>query len=184
MVHEILIVDDEPDIRLLIDGILRDEGYETRQAADSDSALAAFRARRPALVILDVWLQGSRMDGLGILQTLHREEPQVPVVMISGHGTIEMAVAAIQQGAYDFIEKPFKSDRLLLVIRRALEAARLAQENAELRLRAGPEASLTGESHAIHGLRALIEKVAPTGSRVLIQGPAGSGSARATGGPT
>ncbi|MBV8522702.1 MAG: sigma-54-dependent Fis family transcriptional regulator [Acetobacteraceae bacterium] len=175
MVHEILIVDDEPDIRLLIDGILRDEGYETRQAADSDSAIAAFRARRPALVILDVWLQGSRLDGLGILQTFHSEEPQVPVVMISGHGTIEMAVAAIQQGAYDFIEKPFKSDRLLLVIRRALEAARLAQENAELRLRAGPEASLTGESHAIHALRALIEKVAPTGSRVLIQGPAGSG---------
>ncbi len=136
MQHEILIVDDEPDIRLLIDGILRDEGYDTRQAADSDQALAAFRARRPALAILDVWLQGSKLDGIGILNAFHREEPQVPVVMISGHGTIEMAVQAIQQGAYDFIEKPFESDRLLLVVRRALEAAALARENAELRLRA------------------------------------------------
>ena len=114
MAQEILIVDDEPDIRLLIDGILRDEGYETRQAADSDAALTAFRARRPGLVILDVWLQNSRLDGLGILQALHTEEPQIPVVMISGHGTIEMAVTAIQQGAYDFLEKPFQSDRLLL----------------------------------------------------------------------
>jgi two-component system nitrogen regulation response regulator NtrX len=175
MPHDILIVDDEPDIRLLIDGILRDEGYETRQAGDSDAALAAFRARRPSLAVLDVWLQGSRMDGLGILTALHREEPQIPVVMISGHGTIEMAVQAIQQGAYDFIEKPFEADRLLLCIRRALEAAALARENAELRLRAGPEASLTGDSAAIQSVRAQIEKVAPTGSRVLIQGPAGSG---------
>src|SRR5580698_11411455 len=125
MAHEILIVDDEPDIRLLIDGILRDEGYETRQAADSESALAAFRSRRPSMVILDVWLQGSRLDGLGILQALHAEEPHVPVVMISGHGTIEMAVTAIQHGAYDFLEKPFQSDRLLLQARRALEAAEL-----------------------------------------------------------
>ncbi|MBV8869452.1 MAG: sigma-54-dependent Fis family transcriptional regulator, partial [Acetobacteraceae bacterium] len=175
MPHDILIVDDEPDIRLLIDGILRDEGYDTRQAGDSDAALAAFRTRRPSLAILDVWLQGSRLDGLGILTALHREEPQIPVVVISGHGTIEMAVQAIQQGAYDFIEKPFESDRLLLCIRRALEAAALARENAELRLRAGPEASLTGDSAAIQAVRAQIEKVAPTGSRVLIQGPAGSG---------
>ena len=108
MAHEILIVDDEPDIRLLIDGLLRDEGYETRQAGDSDAAIAAFRARRPSLVLLDVWLQGSRLDGLGILKTLHSEEPTVPAVMISGHGTIETAVTAIQQGAYDFIEKPFQ----------------------------------------------------------------------------
>ncbi len=108
MPHDILIVDDEPDIRLLIEGVLRDEGYETRQAADSNTALAAFRARRPSLAILDVWLQGSRLDGIGILSAFHREEPQVPVVMISGHGTIEMAVQAIQQGAYDFIEKPFE----------------------------------------------------------------------------
>ena len=175
MPHEILIVDDEPDIRLLVEGILSDEGYDTRQAGDSDQALAAFHARRPSLVVLDVWLQGSRLDGIGILRTLHREEPQVPVVMISGHGTIEMAVSAIQEGAYDFIEKPFQSDRLLLVVRRALEAAQLARENAELRLRAGPETELTGASHAIAQLRAQVEKVAPTGSRVMIQGPAGSG---------
>lgn len=175
MAHEILIVDDEPDIRLMVDGILRDEGYETRQAGDSDAALAQFRARRPSLVILDVWLQGSRLDGLGILQALNREEPKVPAVMISGHGTIETAVAAIQHGAYDFIEKPFQSDRLLLVIKRALEAAQLARENAELRLRAGTEAELTGSGHSISQLRAMVEKVAPTGSRVLIQGPAGCG---------
>ncbi len=175
MPHEILIIDDEPDIRLLVEGILRDEGYDTRQGADSDQALAAFRARRPSLVVLDVWLQGSRVDGIGILRALHREEPQVPVVMISGHGTIEMAVSAIQEGAYDFIEKPFQSDRLLLVVRRALEAAQLARENMELRLRAGPETELTGSGHVIAQLRAQVEKVAPTGSRVLIQGPAGSG---------
>ena len=175
MAHEILIVDDEPDIRLLIDGIVRDEGYETRQAADSDAAIAAFRARRPSLVVLDIWLQGSRLDGLGILQALQSEEPAVPTVMISGHGTIETAVASIQHGAYDFIEKPFKSDRLLLVVRRALEAAKLSAENAELRLRAGAESGLIGESSAISGLRSGVERVAPTGSRVLISGPAGSG---------
>jgi two-component system nitrogen regulation response regulator NtrX len=175
MAHDILIVDDEPDIRLLIDGILRDEGYDTRGAGDSDAAVASFRVRRPSLAILDVWLQGSRKDGLALLESFHSEEPQVPVVMISGHGNIEMAVQAIQQGAYDFIEKPFKADRLLLVVRRALEAAALARENAELRLRAGPEAGLTGDSSAIGVLRAGVERVAPTGSRVLIHGPAGSG---------
>jgi two-component system, NtrC family, nitrogen regulation response regulator NtrX len=175
MAYDILIVDDEPDIRLLIDGILCDEGYETRGAADSDGAIAAFRMRRPSLVILDVWLQGSQLDGLGLLELFQSEEPQVPVVMISGHGTIEMAVSAIQQGAYDFIEKPFQSDRLLLSVRRALEAAALSRENAELRLRVGPENRLTGESEAISSVRAGVEKVAPTGSRVLIHGPAGSG---------
>lgn len=175
MAHEILIIDDEPDIRMLVDGILSDEGYATRQAGDAAAAIAAFRERRPALVILDVWLQGSAMDGLDILRTLHGEEPQVPVLMISGHGTIETAVTAIQHGAYDFIEKPFQSDRLLLVVRRALEAAALARENAELRLRAGADAALTGDSPAIGLLRAAVEKVAPTGSRVLITGPAGAG---------
>jgi two-component system, NtrC family, nitrogen regulation response regulator NtrX len=175
MAQDILIVDDEPDIRLLIDGILRDEGYETRGAGDSDASITAFRMRRPSLVILDVWLQGSRLDGLGLLELFHSEEPQVPVVMISGHGTIEMAVTAIQQGAYDFIEKPFQSDRLLLSVRRALDAAELARENAELRLRVGPENRLTGDSVAAGVLRAGVEKVAPTGSRVLIHGPAGSG---------
>ncbi len=175
MAHDILIVDDEPDIRLLIEGLLSDEGYEARKASSAVEAIAAFRQRRPSLVILDVWLQDSAMDGLGILEILHREEPELPVIMISGHGTIEMAVAAIQQGAYDFIEKPFKADRLLLVVRRALEAARLARENAELRLRAGPESELIGNSSAIEALRAAIERVAPTGSRVVISGAAGVG---------
>src|SRR6202035_3995984 len=160
MAHEILIVDDEPDIRLLIEGLLRDEGYETRGAGDAESAISAFRVRRPSLVVLDVWLQGSRMDGIAILETMLGEEPHVPVVMISGHGTIEMAVGAIQHGAYDFIEKPFQSDRLLLSVRRALEAAALARENAELRLRVGPEDRLTGESNAISLVRAGVEKVA------------------------
>jgi two-component system, NtrC family, nitrogen regulation response regulator NtrX len=172
---EILIVDDEPDIRLLVEAILRDEGFEARSAGTSDEAIAAYRARRPALVILDVWLQGSKLDGIGILDVLHQEEPRVPVVMISGHGTIETAVAAIQRGAYDFIEKPFNSDRLLLVVRRALEAAKLTAENAELRMRIGPETELTGEGHAIAGLRNAIDRVAPTGSRVLISGAPGSG---------
>ena len=175
MAHEILLVDDEPDIRLAVDGILRDEGYDTSQAADSDAALALFRARRPALVMLDIWLQGSKLDGIGILEAMHAEDPSVPVVMMSGHGTIEMAVSAIQLGAYEFLEKPFNTDRLLLVIRRALEAATLARENAELRLRAGPETELTGDSPAISALRAAIEKVAPTGSRVQISGAAGAG---------
>ena len=175
MAHDILIIDDEPDIRLLIEGLLGDEGYETRGAGDSDAALAAFRLRRPSLVVLDVWLQGSRMDGLGLLRMFHTEEPHVPVVLISGHGTIEIAVGAIQQGAYDFIEKPVQSDRLLLIVRRALEAAALARENQELRLRAGPEATLTGESPAIAQLRSAVDRVAPTGSRVMIQGAAGSG---------
>ena len=175
MAHEILIVDDEPDIRTLLEGILSDEGFETRQAHDADSALAAFRARRPSLVILDIWLQNSRLDGLGILAAMNAEEPQVPVVMISGHGTIETAVQAIQQGAYDFIEKPFKSDRLLLVLARALEAARLRREISDLRLRAGPETELLGRSAGIQQLRSAIEKVAPTGSRVLLSGPAGAG---------
>jgi two-component system nitrogen regulation response regulator NtrX len=175
MAHDILIVDDEPDIRSLIDGILSDEGYETRQAHNSDAALAHFRARRPALVILDVWLQNSRLDGLGILDAMHREEPVVPCVMISGHGTIETAVQAIQQGAYDFIEKPFQSDRLLLVVARALEAAKLKREVSELRLRGGAETELVGASPAIAQLRGAVDKVAPTNSRVLITGPAGSG---------
>ncbi|WP_458096879.1 nitrogen assimilation response regulator NtrX [Roseomonas sp. WA12] len=175
MAHDILIVDDEPDIRALLDGILSDEGYEIRQAGNSDQALAAFRQKRPNLVILDIWLQNSRLDGLGILDAIHREEPRVPVVMISGHGTIETAVQAIQQGAYDFIEKPFKSDRLLLIVARALEAARLKRENSELKLRSGSETELVGTSSLVAGIRNSIEKVAPTGSRVLLTGPAGSG---------
>ena len=172
---EILIVDDEPDIRMLVEAILKDEGYEARSAGTSDEALAAYRARRPDLVILDVWLQGSKLDGIGILEVLHQEVPRVPVVMISGHGTIETAVAAIQRGAYDFIEKPFNSDRLLLVVKRALEAAKLQRENAELRLRIGNEDMIFGEGHGLSTLLGAVDKVAPTGSRVLIFGPPGSG---------
>ncbi len=172
---EILIVDDEPDIRLLIEAILRDEGFEARSAGTADEAIEAYRVRRPNLVILDVWLQGSKLDGIGILDVLHQEQPRVPVVMISGHGTIETAVAAIQRGAYDFIEKPFNSDRLLLVVRRALEAAKLTAENAELRLRVGDENTLIGEGNGIAALRTAVERVAPTGSRVLISGPPGAG---------
>ncbi|MDL2171313.1 MULTISPECIES: nitrogen assimilation response regulator NtrX [Asaia] len=175
MEHEILIVDDEPDIRLLIEGLLRDEGYETRVAANSDQALAAFRARRPSLVILDIWLQGSRLDGIDLLKTIKAEESGLPVVMISGHGTIETAVSSLQHGAYDFIEKPFQADRLIVVVQRALEAARLERENAELRLRSGNETLLFGDGPGISAVRGQIERVAPTNSRVLITGPAGSG---------
>src|SRR5215471_11637188 len=172
---EILVVDDEEDIRDLISGILRDEGYETRMAGDSDAALAAVRSRRPQLIILDIWLQGSRLDGIQVLDTLKRDYSDVPVVMISGHGTIETAVASIKKGAYDFIEKPFKADRLLHVAERALEAARLKREVQELKLKAGDDSELIGQSSVVAQLRTLIEKIAPTNSRVLISGPAGSG---------
>ncbi|BBK42917.1 sigma-54-dependent Fis family transcriptional regulator [Allostella vacuolata] len=175
MAHDILIVDDEADIRMLIAGVLRDEGYATREAGDSRAALAAVRARRPNLVILDIWLQGSELDGMGILDVLRREHPNLPVLMISGHGTIETAVSAIKLGAYDFVEKPFKTDRLLVLIERAVEAARLRRENEELRLRTGGAVELVGTSSAIGQIRQAIERVSPTGSRVLVTGPAGAG---------
>jgi two-component system, NtrC family, nitrogen regulation response regulator NtrX len=175
MAHDILIVDDEADIRMLLAGILQDEGYQTREAADSKEALARIRARQPSLVILDIWLQGSELDGIEILKIIRREAPQLPVLMISGHGTIETAVAAIKIGAYDFIEKPFKSDRLLLLVERAIEAARLKRDYEELKLRSGADVELVGISSAMNHLRQAIDKVAPTGSRVLISGPAGSG---------
>lgn len=175
MAHDILIVDDEADIRMLIAGILEDEGMKTREAADADQALAAVAARRPSLVIQDIWLQGSRLDGLQVLAELKRDHPDVPVVMISGHGNIETAVAAIKNGAYDFIEKPFKADRLLLLVERAIEAARLRRENRELRVKVGADFDLIGRSLPVNQLRHSVEKVAPTGSRVLISGPPGSG---------
>src|SRR5882757_9272478 len=175
MATDILIVDDEADIRMLIAGVLKDEGYQTREAGNSTQALAAIRTRQPSLVILDIWLQGSELDGIDILKVIRRELPSLPVVMISGHGNIETAVNAIKIGAYDFIEKPFKSDRLLLIVERAVEAARLRRENQELRLRAGGDVELVGTSHAAVQLRQQIDKVAPTGSRVLITGPAGAG---------
>jgi two-component system nitrogen regulation response regulator NtrX len=174
MARDILIVDDEADIRMLIGGILKDEGYETREAANSTQTLGAIRARQPSLVILDIWLQGSEMDGIELLKAIRRELPALPVVMISGHGNIETAVTAIKFGAYDFIEKPFKSDRLLLIVERAIEAAQLKRENQELRQRAG-SVELIGTSHAATQLRQQIERVAPTGSRVLVTGPAGVG---------
>ena len=175
MAQDILIVDDEADIRLLLTGILADEGYATREAGDADQALEALATRRPHLLVLDIWLQNSRLDGLELLKLVTREYPGVPVVMISGHGTIEMAVQAIKDGAYDFIEKPFKADRLLLCADRAIEAARLRLENEELRLRAGNQSDLIGQSSAVSAVRQAIQRVAPTGSRVLITGPAGAG---------
>jgi len=175
MAHEILVVDDEADIRMLLNGVLSDEGYSVREAGNSDETLEAMRTRRPSLVILDIWLHNSKLDGLELLQTILQEHPALPVVMISGHGTIEVAVSAIRHGAYDFIEKPFKADRLLLVVERGIEAARLKMEVEELRQRVGPAAELLGDSFAINQIRQAIEKVAPTGSRVLITGPPGAG---------
>jgi two-component system nitrogen regulation response regulator NtrX len=175
MAHDILIVDDEADIRVLTSGILQDEGFATREAADSASALAGIEVRRPSLVLLDIWLQGSELDGLEILRVLKQDHPGVPVLMMSGHGTVETAVAAIKDGAYDFIEKPFETDRLILMVERAIEATRLRRENEELRLRAGPETELIGTSAAIKQVRQAVERVATTNSRVLITGPAGCG---------
>jgi len=175
MASEIVIVDDEADIRDLVAGILEDEGYVTRTARNSDEALSAIKSRRPSLVFLDIWLQGSKLDGLQLLETVKQENPELPVVMISGHGNIETAVAAIKHGAYDFIEKPFKADRLVLVADRALETSRLKREVKQLKQLAPMPTTLIGRSAAVGQLRQTIEKVAPTNSRVLIVGPPGSG---------
>jgi two-component system, NtrC family, nitrogen regulation response regulator NtrX len=172
---DILIVDDESDIREIVAGILSDEGHGTRTAADSDGAIVEIAKRRPSLVFLDIWLQGSKLDGLALLDTIKGEHPDLPIVMISGHGNIETAVSAIRRGAYDYIEKPFKSDRLVVVAERALEASKLRREIKELRERSGDAAELIGGSAAMNHLRQLIEKVAPTNSRVMISGPSGSG---------
>jgi two-component system, NtrC family, nitrogen regulation response regulator NtrX len=175
MASEIIIVDDEADIRDLVAGILEDEGYVTRTARNSDEALAAIKLRRPSLVFLDIWLQGSKLDGLQLLELIKQENPELPIVMISGHGNIETAVAAIRHGAYDFIEKPFKADRLVLVANRALETSRLKREVRELKHFAPMSTALIGRSAATSQLRQTIERVAPTNSRVLIIGPSGSG---------
>ncbi|MGQ4272869.1 nitrogen assimilation response regulator NtrX [Terrihabitans sp. B22-R8] len=175
MTSDILIVDDEADIRDLVAGILEDEGYKTRVARNSDQAIAAVEERRPHLVFLDIWLQGSKLDGLQILEVLKETHPDLPVVMISGHGNIETAVAAIKKGAYDFIEKPFKADRLVLVASRALEASRLKREIKDLQQRAGSATKLVGRSTLMNQLRGTIERIAPTNSRVLITGAPGSG---------
>ena len=175
MATDILIVDDETDIREIVSGILSDEGHGTRTARNSDEALAAIEARRPHLVFLDIWMQGSRLDGLQLLQVIKEQHPNLPVVMISGHGNIETAVSAIKHGAYDFIEKPFKADRLVLIADRALEASRLKREVTELRTRAGAVNRIIGKSSAINQLRQIIERVAPANSRILISGSPGCG---------
>jgi two-component system nitrogen regulation response regulator NtrX len=175
MASDILVVDDEADIRDIVSGILDDEGHETRTAADSDSALAAISDRVPRLIFLDIWLQGSRLDGLALLDEIKARYPDLPVVMISGHGNIETAVSAIQRGAYDFIEKPFKADRLLLVAERALETSNLKREVTELKKRSGDPVELIGTSVSVSQLKQSIDKIAPTNSRVMILGPSGSG---------
>src|SRR5215217_143936 len=171
MASDILIVDDEADIRELVAGILQDEGYETRTARDSETALNSISGRRPNLLFLDIWLQGSKLDGLQLLDNVKEQHPEMPVVMISGHGNIETAVSAIKRGAYDFLEKPFKSDRLLLLVERALEAASLRRENRRLRAQAMAPDGLIGQSAAAQQLRGLVGKIAPANSRVLIAGP-------------
>jgi two-component system nitrogen regulation response regulator NtrX len=175
LINDILVVDDETDIRLLIKGILNDEGLMVREAGNADETLKAIALRKPNLVILDIWLNNSSMDGMQILQHIRKEYPDMPVIMISGHGNIETAVAAIKIGAYDFIEKPFKSDRLILQVQHALDAARLRRENQDLKHRAGGESDLIGKSTEINQIRQIIERVAPTGSRVMISGPSGVG---------
>ena len=175
MAHDILIVDDEADIRDLVAGILEDEGFGTRTARDADSALTEIASRRPSMIFLDIWMQGSRLDGLQLLDVIKQDHADVPVVMISGHGNIETAVTAIKLGAYDFIEKPFKADRLILIAERALETSRLKREVTDLRARAGAVNRMVGGSSAIASLRRVIERLGPANSRVLISGPAGSG---------
>ncbi|MDO7842715.1 nitrogen assimilation response regulator NtrX [Sphingomonas immobilis] len=175
MALDILIVDDEHDIRDLVAGVLEDEGYGTRTAADSDAALEAIATRRPSLVLLDVWLQGSRLDGLDLLDEIKRRDPTVPVLMISGHGNLDTAVAAIRRGAADFIEKPFEAERLLLMVARATETEALRREVASLRASAGHNTDLTGNSGSINAVRATLKRVASTGSRVLVMGAAGVG---------
>ena len=175
MALDILIIDDEDDIRDLIAGILEDEGYQTRQAHDADSGLNEIARRRPSLVFLDIWMQGSRLDGLQLLDEFQSQHPDMPVVMISGHGNVETAVSAIRRGAYDYIEKPFKVDRLLLITQRAMEAARLKNEVADLRERSSKTVELVGNSPAMQAIKGVIEKSAPTNSRIFISGSSGTG---------
>src|SRR5690606_38022766 len=175
MAADILIVDDEADIRELVAGILEDEGHRTRLARDSDEALRIIEERRPQLVILDIWLQGSRLDGLEVLSVIKRTYPELPAVIISGHGNVETAVTAIKRGAYDYIEKPFKADRLVLVTLRALEASQLKREVRELKERSTVSAEMIGKSPAINQLKGAIDRLAPTNSRILIRGASGAG---------
>ncbi len=176
MALDILIIDDEDDIRDLIAGILEDEGFEARQAHDADSGLNEIARRRPSLVFLDIWMQGSRLDGLQLLDVFQSQHPDMPVVMISGHGNVETAVSAIRRGAYDYIEKPFKIDRLLHITQRAMEATRLRSEVAELKEKSVSKSlDLVGSSPALQQVKATIEKSAPTNSRIFVSGPSGAG---------
>ncbi len=175
MASDILVVDDEADIRNLVSGLLEDEGHGTRQAADSDGALAAISDRRPSMVFLDIWLQGSKLDGLALLDVIQEQHPDLPVVVISGHGNIETAVSAIKRGAYDYIEKPFKADRLVLIAERALETAGLRKQVKDLERRTPDMPEMIGSSIAMNQLRSNIDKVSQTNSRVMIIGPSGSG---------
>ena len=172
---DILVVDDEADIRDLVSGLLEDEGHAVRVAANSEEALAGIRARKPSLLVLDIWMQGGGMDGLELLDLIKALDADLPVVMISGHGNIETAVSALKRGAYDFIEKPFKSDRLVVVVQRALETSSLKRENRRLKAQVNEPDGFIGRSAAAQALRTTIAKVAPANSRVLISGPPGSG---------
>ncbi|MCA0964427.1 sigma-54-dependent transcriptional regulator [Salipiger bermudensis] len=172
---DILIVDDERDIRELIGDILEDEGFSTRLAANSSEAMAEVNAEPPGLMILDIWLKDSKMDGIDILKTVKRDNPDIPIIIISGHGNIEIAVAAIKQGAYDFIEKPFNIDQLLVVIRRAMETSRLRRENQKLKRRETEVAQMVGDSAAFRALVSQLDKVTKSNGRVMLTGPAGSG---------
>ena len=175
MALDILIVDDERDIRDLVAGVLSDEGYDCRTAGDSEAALAAIDERRPSLVLLDVWLHGSPMDGLAVLDAIKEREPELPVIIFSGHGNIDTAVSAIGRGAVDFIEKPFEAEKLLHLVAKATETERLRRENAQLRQIFPSGEEFTGNSPVINQVRATLKRVANTGSRLLITGPAGSG---------
>ena len=175
MALEVLVVDDEADIRELVSGVLEDEGYAVRAAADSTQTLEAIEERRPSMVLLDVWLQGSKLDGIQLLQEIKRRDSTLPVLVISGHGNLDTAVAAVREGAIDFIEKPFEAERLIYLVDRATETDRLRRENKTLRLQVGHEDQLHGSSVAINTVRATLKRVAPTGSRVLISGPPGVG---------
>jgi len=172
---DILIVDDERDIRELISDILQDEGYSTALAGNSDEAMETINQDPPALMVLDIWLKDSRMDGIDILKTVKRDNPDIPIIIISGHGNIEIAVAAIKQGAYDFIEKPFNIDQLLVVIRRAMETSRLRRENSALRRKDSPSGEMVGISAAFRALLSQLDKVTKSNGRVMLTGPAGAG---------
>ena len=175
MISDVLIVEDEDDIRAMISGILEDEGYQVREAATSQDAVEAVKTRKPNLVVLDVWLKGSEMDGIELLAELKTRYEHLPVIVISGHGTVETAVSAIRKGAFDYIVKPFKAEKLLITATRALENARLRQENEELKGKAVNVDTLVGTSASIVQLRQKIGRIAVTNSRVLITGASGTG---------